>query len=1056
LSRSFAITIALLSCLHFVFVLKADAQPYYFRHYQVENGLSNNSVFCSVQDHNGFLWFGTKDGLNRFDGYRFKVFNVNSDDERSLTNDFISCLAIDKRNRLWIGSSKGLYRFDEVTERLIPVIDSLKDINDVYIDDADRLWFTSIFTACRYDLNTGSLTVFPPAKYFNATSLFEAGGRMWFSTMNGFLEEFDPATEKFTSYNMFDHSPRPASYWIEKIAAGSNGTIYVGTSSQGLKQFDLKTHSYQDILTYNDDKTTVYVRDMLQVAENEFWFATESGIFILNTNTGKFTNLRKKYLDPYSLSDNAIYTLHKDIEGGIWAGTYFGGVNYFPKRSSSTFQKFFPDYTPNSISGNVVREICEDHDGNIWIGTEDAGLNKLNPKTGEVQRFMPSGAAGCIAYSNIHGLLVVNNDLWIGTFEHGLDILDIGTGRVRRHYSSGPAPGELKSNFIVSLLLTKRGDIYVGSSNSVYRYDPAKDGFELLPFVPQGSFISCLLEDHDGVIWVGTHSHGIYFLDPTTGKSGHFENEMDNKNSLTTNTLNALFEDDSYNLWLATEGGGLCQLSKDRKTFTRFTTKNGLPSNFVFKVLEDDKKNLWITTSKGLVNFVVGRDRKTIYTHANGLLNDQFNYNSGLKDANGKLYFGSVKGMITFDPDITSQSRYIPPVFITGFQVNNIELDIQKDSSLLKRSILETDKIVLAHDQSSFSIDFAAISFTSPEMTEYRYIMEGLDDDWTYLKSNRKVYFTSLKPGTYTFRVRAASNEFSGREEKRLTIKVLPPFWATPWAYLLYVLTGAALFYYLVRTYHNRQENKKEKEIYEAKIEFFINIAHEIKTPLTLIKGPVENLSEMVERVPAIKDDVQTMERNTNRLVNLVNQIMDFRQTETKGFSLDFSYVNISDLLRETFLTFEPYAKKRSLDYHLDMPAGDIFLSADDEAMNKIFSNLFSNAVKYADKIVEIKVIPPMKEDSFLSIEFRNDGFVIPPEMNDKIFEPFYRLKETIKQKGTGIGLALARSLVELHQGKLYLEKPDDGMNIFVLMLPVSRGNIKKTAMETKTALVRT
>jgi len=355
---------------------------------------------------------------------------------------------------------------------------------------------------------------------------------------------------------------------------------------------------------------------------------------------------------------------------------------------------------------------------------------------------------------------------------------------------------------------------------------------------------------------------------------------------------------------------------------------------------------------------------------------------------------------------------------------------------MLKKSIVYTDKITLHYDQSSFSIDFTAISFTSPEVTGYSYIMEGLDRDWTYIKSNRRVYFTNLEPGTYTFKLKAANNGIWNKYEKKLIIKIVPPLWATWWAYLLYIILGVSVLFYLVRAYHNTLMNKKEKEIYEAKIEFFTNIAHEIRTPLTLIKGPVENLSELVSEVPEIKEDVITMERNTNRLVNLINQILDFRQIETKGFSLDFTNVNINEVLQEAYLTFEPIAKKRKLHYTIDLPSTNVYTMADDEALNKIFSNLFSNAVKYADKEVRIKLITPNKKDDHVLIEIRNDGFIIPYEMKEKIFKPFYRLKETMKQKGTGIGLALARSLVELHKGNLFMKDSEEGMNVFVTRLP--------------------
>jgi signal transduction histidine kinase/ligand-binding sensor domain-containing protein len=1010
-----------------------------------------------MQDKNGFMWFGTKDGLNRFDGYRFKTFNINNKDESSLSRDLISALLVDKKGVLWVGSDKGLYQFDAQHEQLIPFIDTLTSISDIHFDRHGQMWFISGPNLFKYNFEKKQLITFPSSKYFHATSICESpDGTIWVSSSEGYLMQYNAAIQIFKRYNVFAHSPPAASNWIEKIVANADGSILIGTPGQGIKRFDPKSKDYQDILSYNADKTAVYVRDILPVTENEIWFATESGIFIYDTGTGRFINLKKKFLDPYSLSDNAVYSLHKDSEGGIWAGTYFGGINYFPKQHFS-FQKYFPDYTENSITGNAVREICEDRFGNIWIGTEDAGINKLNPKTKQVTHFEPTGESTSIANSNIHGLLAVKDDLWIGTFEHGLDIMDIRTGKVKKHYQSGPGQNDLKSNFILSLLLTKSGDIYLASSNGLFKYNHEGDNFIRQQAVPQNVFVACLLEDQEGTIWAGSHGRGIFYFHPVTGKKGHYENELSNKTSLTSNIINAIYEDSDQNLWFATEGGGLCQLNKEKKTFNRITTKDGLPSNFIFKVLEDNNKKLWVTTSKGLVNLHVKQGITRVYTKANGLLNDQFNYNSGYKDADGKLYFGSVQGMITFKPDDFYQSTFVPPIYITDFQIPNKILDLSRDTGILKESILVTNKLTLPYDQSTFSLDFAAISFTSPEMTEYSYIMEGLDQEWTHIKSNRKVYFTNLKPGSYVFKVKAGSNGAWNKEVKQLMIRVTPPFWATRGAYLIYILAGGLLLYYVVRTYHRLQEDKKEKAIYQANIEFFTNIAHEIKTPLTLIKGPVENLSEMVNDVPAIKEDVITMERNTNRLVNLVNQILDFRQTETRGFSLDFSSVSINEILQEAYLTFEPLAKKRKLSYHMDLPSMELHIMADAEALNKIFTNLFSNATKYAEREVSIKLIIPEKEDDRLIVEISNDGYLIPRAMKEKIFEPFFRLRETIKQKGTGIGLALARSLVELHSGEIYVKETGDGMNTFIVSLPYRADQQKrKNRTETLTTLTKT
>jgi signal transduction histidine kinase/ligand-binding sensor domain-containing protein len=1024
------------------------AQSYFFRHYQVENGLSNNTVFCSTQDKDGFMWFGTKDGLNRFDGYHFKHFNI-SNDGHSMAPDMISSMAIDKQNTLWVGCQKGLYFFDRQKESLVPFIDSLKWINTMHMDNKGQLWFISAVMLCRYNFTTRTLTKFPESNYFASISICSsANGDVWAATADGFLQRYDAIKNKFTPYNLFDHSPPTTSNWIQKIAHGPGNSIFVGTSTQGLKKFDITTDTYTDLLTFNPDKTNVYVRDIVQYADNEYWFATESGIFVLNTTTNQFTNLKKKFLDPYSLTDNAVYALCKDEEGGMWAGTYFGGVNYYSKQFA-VFQKYFPDNSGSSISGSAVREICGDNNGNIWIGTEDAGLNKLNTATGTITQFKPTGESGSIAYTNIHGLLVSGNELWIGMFDHGLDILDIKTGKVKLHYKSGPGKHEMKNNFVVSLLQTRSGDIYAGSAGSLYKFNPAIKGFDLVTEVTQNIFVAALLEDHEQTIWVGSHGSGVYYFNPVTKKSGYFNIEPGNQNSLTNNIINAIFEDSKQNIWISTEGGGLVKLAKDRKTFSSYTTKNGLPSNFIFKVLEDDQQHLWVTTSRGLVNFNPQTLDVTVYAKDNGLLNDQFNYNSGYKDATGKMYFGSVKGMISFKPGDLLKTTAKAPFFITGFQVQNKELEISKDSSYLKQSILYTDKITLPYDKSTFSIDFAALSYISPEMTGYKYFMKGLDKEWTEIKTNRKIYFTNLSPGNYTFKLKTATNGQWSKEEKQLSINITPPFWATPWAYLLYISVTIALAWYLLGTYHIIVEDKKEKEIYEAKIDFFTNVAHEIRTPLTLIKGPVDNLLEKVEEVPEIKVDVLMMEKNTNRLIALITQILDFRQTETKGFSIDFNSVNITEILKEYYSNFLPLAAKKKLDYTIEAPSNDIMAFADEEALNKIFSNLLNNAIKYAKEKVSIRLLPLHTGADYFTIEIENDGLVIPPEIREKIFEPFYRMKESIKKQGTGLGLALARSLAELHNGRIYLKDSQSGTNIFVLSLPIkperlANGKFKK------------
>ncbi|HEY4290879.1 MAG TPA: two-component regulator propeller domain-containing protein [Puia sp.] len=1058
----------------------AAGRSFYFRHYQVEDGLSNNAVLTCVQDDKGFLWFGTKDGLNRFDGYTFKVFRHDPEDTTSIGNNFIHCLFIDNDHVLWAGTDKGLYRYDENKESftLLPT-PFLLQVNDIKMDTAGNLWFISNFNLFKYTVATQRLQRFDLDHYFEATSICTlADGSVWVSTSTGMLEKYEPAGnqsasgDRFTTVDLFTHSPKSVSNWIEHLYATRDGNILAGTSNQGVKVFYPASRQYADVLTYNPDHTEIFARNFLQTSDHECWIATESGIYIYNLNTRESTHLHKEYTDPYSISDNAVYAFCTDKEGGIWAGTYFGGVNYYPQQPV-TFKKYFPENGRNSISGNVVREIIEDHYGQLWIGTEDAGLNKLDTGTGKFTNYLPTGTADGISYTNIHGLLAIGDELWIGTFEHGLDVMNIKTGKVIRKYAKGKENNMLRSNFIYCLYRSEDDDILIGTTIGAYRYSRKTDDFSLLEGMPLHNWYTSIVKDKQGVIWGATWGNGVNYYDTRTKKGGNFSYRQSDRTSLSHDRVNKIFQDSYHNLWFATEGG-LCRFDPRTRSFRRLTTADGFPSNFILSIAEDDNRRLWISTTKGLVCFDIATQKlAAVLSKANGLLNDQFNFGSAFKDRNGNMYFGSVKGLISFKPGRQLKKDFSPPIYITGFQVNNKELAINKQGSPLHRSVTFTDNIVLTHSQSTFSIDFASLSYTAPEMSEYVYKMEGLDADWTYLKTNRKVYFTNLSPGEYTFTVKAA-----GSKETRLVIDILPPWWTSRWAYSCYTALILLLIWYITRAWRLRLKEKerrrieqleiaKEKELYEAKMQFFTNVAHEIKTPLTLIKGPLETVIRKAGDTPDIKDSLRIMERNTGRLVDLTNQLLDFRQTEINGFSLAFTEANISAIAEDIFTSFRPLAEQKGLSFNFfnggkdsftgakdsyagtkdghagakDSSAGtkDIYAFVDTDAFNKILTNLLSNAVKYAKSKVELHIFPLRPGDPGFVIEVKNDGYLIPMEMKEKIFEPFFRLKETEKQKGTGIGLALSLSLTQLHKGSLFLKEPEENMNVFFVSIPINQ-----------------
>lgn len=1017
--------------------LNAQERDYYFRHYQVEQGLSNNTIFSALQSEDGFLWFGTKEGLNRFDGYNFKLFLAPKSNKNEIKTNYIYSLSKDDNGQIWVGAEHGLYKVDERNESLLLINNSLKDIHKVIQAGEHRYWILSQHSVYLYDTLYNKLVTAQFTTRAHATAMAKTtDGSIWVGDEYGKLFVYRAADSVFVPYQESTDQPSTILKRINKLVATSGNELFICTAGQGIKKLNVSSGKLESLISYNEDKTPVFGRDVLEVEKDCYWLATESGIFIYKPSNKAVTNLKKAFFDPYSLSDNAVYNLTKDLEGGIWAGTFFGGVNYYPKQYHY-FQKFYPTLAAPSITGNSVREIREDKYNNIWIGTEDGGLNKLDPASGNTTGYRPTGKKTDISYSNIHGLLVDGDTLWVGTFEHGLDLLDIKTGKVIKHYNAGTGEHDLKSNFVLTIIKHSSGNIYLGTGNGLYRYRRQTDDFEHVKGIPISIFISILKEDHLGKIWAGTHGNGIYYYNPITTETGHYADKNRRDLLLSQIFVNDIFEDVRNHLWIATEGGGLLELNKERKIDTIFRSEHGFPANYVFKTLQDNTGVIWVTTSKGLVQLDTSTKKITVLTKENGLLNNQFNYSSGLKDHAGNIYFGSIKGMIRFHPESFKENKYKPPIYITGLQVHNQEIGIDSNRYSLKQSILYTNEITLPYDQSSISIDVAALSYTSPEVTTYKYIMQGLDDQWTQLEKNRRIYYTNLAPGTYRFKVVANAFNNNVSDTKELKIHILPPIWATGWAYLIYVLAGSALIGYLIVTYHNRTQAKKSKEIYESKIDFFTNVAHEIKTPLTLIKGPVENLAEKTAEYPAIFKDVSMLERNTNRLINLVQQILDFRQTEARNFSITLEKLEISAILEEVFDDFKIAAEKKQISFKLYVNHR-IYGYADEDALRKIFSNLLSNAVKYASKEASVELKRGAGAEMEWMLEIKNDGHLIPEAMKEKIFEPFVRLKESVKHKGTGIGLSLARSLAELHDGQLLLIQNGPVFNVFLLKIPTN------------------
>ncbi|WP_258227954.1 two-component regulator propeller domain-containing protein [Aestuariibaculum sp. M13] len=1024
-------------CLLYWFGAVLYAQDYSFKHLQVEDGLSHNSVICMLQDKRGFLWFGTKDGLNRYDGYNFKIYQHNPNDVTSIGSNFIRCL-IESGDILWVGTDTGLFKYDERMESF-SLIEATKGIPilDIECNNRGELWFIAGGSLFKMNLQNDSLE-----KYDQFYSNFLASNLNdeIFITSQDELYKYEPDNNSFQKqaldFNIQDNIR------ITALKTLNTDKVYIGTKNNGAFVYDLNEQLTKTILSKAENP--LFVRDFLNVNDQELWIASESGIFVYQVNTGKYINLKKNYGNPYALSDNAIYTMLKDKEEGIWVGSYFGGVNYYPK-PYTPFKRYFPRVGENSISGNAVREIEKDDYGNLWIGTEDGGLNKFNLSRGYFTSYTSKRNGGDLSHYNIHGLHSKGNELWIGTFEHGLDVMDIPSGEIIKHYGTGMENGGLRSDFILYVYETEAEEIIVLTSSGIHKYEPENDSFIVLDGFPEAFHYTYFLEDSNGVFWAGTYWDGLYYYNPKTKQKGVFKYENNNLNSISSNVINGIFEDSSHRLWITTENG-LNLYQSQTNDFKRYNKTKGLSSNVTYEILEDDKNQLWISSSNGLMKFSPENNAFNVFTKSNGLLSDQFNYSSSYRDESGEMYFGSVKGLISFNPSEFTQNKFHPPIFVTDIYINNEVVPVGKKNSPLKKSILFSNQITLNNDQSSFTLEIASLSFTSPEMTQYWYKLEGLNEEWVDLGKNQKVNFMQLPPGDYEFKVKALNNyEVWSESDTKLLITILPPFYSSKIAYAVYTLFIMVMGYLLLRYYHryqrdknNRQirllENRKEKEIYQAKIEFFTNVAHEIRTPLTLIKGPLEKLLKQKYKSPEIPKNLGIMEKNTMRLLKLINELLDFRKTEMKHVKLSFVKLNINEVLYDTYVRFSQLIQDKKIEFELKTQSEDVFAYADEEAFSKVLSNLFNNAIKYSKHYVQ--VVLTTNEENF-QITVSNDGPLIPKEFKNQIFEPFYRLPSNNSHLGTGIGLSLAHSLVELHNGKLWLDHNDNLLNSFSLQLPL-------------------
>lgn len=1058
------------------------------QYFTSDEGLSQSEVTCILQDRQGFLWIGTRGGLNRYDGYSFKIFQNEIGNPNSLINNSIECLLEDRNGNIWIGTkSNGLSRYsphldrfehfsthapDSIAlsgNRVLSLAESAsgdiwvgtwengltilnpqqrrtahllgkKNVNHIIRSRDEYMWIASSHGAYVMTQEGDQLAHYPSDHGLMSALEDKETGSIYMGSWNSGLYEIDPIKNSFRNIRIQEadtDDARPIN--SHEIYQDRLGRIWIASWGQGLNLYDPQT---KKLIRYDLGKAErkgdkELYRDILSVYQDRsgiFWIGTNGGgLCKLDERSNQF-GLTRPSLGKMTLPREPIWSILKDKDGVLWVSTKGGKYLYYSK-GENRFEKL---EIPSSIipqrrgPKEGAKSIIEDRDGQLWFGSK-LSLFKII-KSGETYQIVSTpileeNRQGPRRQQDISVLYQTSDGtFWIGRQLNGL----------RKSIKAGN-PEEQK--FRVYSESKKEGSL------QHYR-------------------VSALLEDKSNRFWIGTYG-GLHLYQADTDNFLHYYKKPGDITSLSSDIIICLHEDQKGRLWIGTPNGlNLAIPGQDQSlTFQCYQEKDGLPNNYIHAILEDDSGNLWISTNKGISKFNPEEKSFNNYDVNDGLQSNSFMENVAFKDQEGKFYFGGIRGLNVFHPDSIRNHSIPPHMVLTGLKIFNREVEVGEafnDRIILQNSIEYSQKLRLSHHENVFSIEYTALDFHAPLGVSYFYKLDGLEEEWNAVGPQRSVTYTNLQPGDYTFLVKAVNNKgVESENEASLRIEILPPFWATWQAFVLYVLIflGLLLVYrHIIRLQNDlknklelaRMEQQKEMELAEMKTSFFTNITHELRTPLTLILGPLEQLLNQKGLGTRFQESIDTMYHNTQRLLALVNQLLDFRKAESGNMNLQVAQGNFVKFSREVFLSFHQMAKHKAISYHFKTSHKEIPLFYDRDKLEIVLCNLLSNAFKYTPKNhtidLELKqVSKPMEASSaefshgYCEITIRDSGVGMPEELVEKIFDRFYQIANTDSAKiiGTGIGLSLAKNIVELHKGDIFAHSEMGKGSEFTIRLPL-------------------
>lgn len=1084
----------------FFFTGILSGQSINFDRLTTEDGLSNNMIHCMIQDHYGFLWIGTNNGLNKYDGYEFVEFNTGKDNGRNLTNEIVYALYEDRDSNIWIGTRKGLNRYNyltgEIDHFLYSADDSLSIISDyileIYQDRLGDIWIGTRGGISRM-ISTGHFINYKIEDKGIKSIYEDQFGVLWIGNEYGEILKYNRKKDTFVKIAEIEHEINSTENPVWFIKEDGKGQLIAGMTN-GLFKIDRNSEDYSVYVKRTGQPSGFRNNEIRCVffEGKKLWLGTWGrGLHILDLENNTWQNYVKEPDNPYSISNNDINTIFRDRSGVTWIATQDGLDKIDPAKDLFIHHQNDPS-EKNSLTLNYITGFSEMANGEIWIATFGGGINIL--KNGRFRHIVHNPESNNSLIDNAIRVIAqdVEGNMWIGT-RSGLDRYEPKKNKFTHFLHDPEDKNSLSGNDIMSILADSRDNIWIGTyGDGLNMYNTRTKKFtRYLANEHSSKSISCnyireIYEDSKGNIWIGfVENGGINVYNPNDGVFSRIKKDPRSENSLVDNNINSIYEDNSGNIWIAT-WSGMNMYNPENESFQLYTTSDGLLSNKIAEIVQDNHGNFWVSSHMGFSKFNPKKKIFINYTLSSGVQGNEFNVNASLISSEGEIYFGGTNGFNIIDPDEVYENPFVPPVVFTDFQINNKSVRPGKKSRL-KKALNETDEIVLKYKDNIVSFAFSGLSYSLSHRNKYAYMMEGVDNDWVQRDSRlRYASYTNLKPGEYVFMVKASNNDMQWNDEVRtIKITMLPPPWKTSWAIMIYgiitllVLLLLRRFVLMSERFRNelvlaKVEKDKVEEINQMKLRFFTNISHEFKTPLSLILAPLEELlNEDKPDWDIAKNHLNLMQRNGNRLLRLINQLMEFRRLEQGNGQLKVKNGDIVTFLQDIRDAFSELAEKKKIKFQLNSSREHLEIWYDYDKLEKIFYNLISNAIKFTNEggKIEIDIHVPDKIEAsqnnrlqqklmifnpkmmanrsssrFIEIKITDNGVGIPEENMHKIFDRFFQFEKEvfsrgkkISMAGTGIGLALTKSLIDLHKGRISVESQVGEGTVFTIKLPLGK-----------------